>query len=194
MIAVIDYGTGNIESVENALGRLGAEYTVTASPEVILGAERVILPGVGEAAMAMAMLRERGLVDVIRAIERPALGICIGMQLMCAHSEEGDVDCIGIFDSRVEKFRPGRGIKIPHMGWNDIYDLRTPLFRGIEENSYVYYVHSFAAGKGEHTVAVTDYGGEFSGALARDNFYGVQFHPEKSSMVGEMILKNFLEL
>jgi len=193
MIAVIDYDTGNLESVTNALGRLEAEYIITSSGDEILRADRVLLPGVGEAATAMAKLRERGLVEVIRAIKAPALGICIGMQLMCASSEEGNAECIGIFDNVVRKL-DAPGLKIPHIGWNDIYNLKSPLFRGVDENTYVYYVHSYAADVNADTIAVTNYGADFSGALARDNFYGVQFHPEKSAAAGERILKNFLEL
>ncbi|MCC8088070.1 MAG: imidazole glycerol phosphate synthase subunit HisH [Rikenellaceae bacterium] len=193
MITIIDYGTGNLESVKNALNRLDAEYILTSDHEAIRGSDRVLLPGVGEACMAMEKLRERGLVEVIRNLAQPVLGICIGLQLLCSHSEESNTECIGIFENKVKKFMSDT-LKIPHMGWNDIYELRTPLFKGVDEHSYVYYVHSYAAEKNENTIAVTDYGIEYSGALHKNNFYGVQFHPEKSSVIGEKILKNFLEL
>lgn len=193
MIAVIDYDTGNLCSVANALGRLGAEYTITSSPEEIRSADRVLLPGVGEASGAMARLRERGLPEVVRSLTRPVLGICIGVQLLCRHSEEGDTECLGIFDNEVRRFdRPG--LKVPHMGWNSIGTLRSPLFEGVDEDAYVYYVHSFAPTVNGDTIAVTDYGGLFSAAIRRGNFFGTQFHPEKSASVGERILKNFLEL
>lgn len=200
MIAVIDYGTGNLCSVRNALGRLGAEYRVTSDRKEILGADRVLLPGVGEAASAMAALRSVGLDEVLKSLTCPVLGICIGLQLMCAGSEEGDTECMGIFDARVRRFRfdeelrRRQGLKIPHMGWNTIYGLKTPLFKDMDEGAFIYYVHSYAPELTGQTIAVTDYGVEFSAALGRDNFYGTQFHPEKSGSVGERILKNFLEL
>ncbi len=193
MIAVVDYDTGNLYSVASALGRLGAEYRITASPGEIRAAERVLLPGVGEASSAMAKLRERGLVDVIRSLTQPVLGICIGVQLMCRSSEENDTECMGIFDHRVRRFDLP-GMKVPHMGWNSIENLRTGLFEGIAEGDYVYYVHSFAPEVGAGTIATTTYGLPFSAAIARDNFYGTQFHPEKSESVGERILHNFLKL
>ena len=193
MIAIVDYSTGNLCSVENALGRLGAEYVVTSDEKVIMSADRVLLPGVGEAAGAMARLRERGLDSVIKTLTQPVLGICIGVQLMCRHSAEGDTECMGIFGNDVLKF-DNNTVKVPHIGWNTIGSLKTRLFEGIDEGSYVYYVHSYAPTVSEETIAVTDYGVEFSGALNRDNFYGTQFHPEKSGGVGEAILKNFLKL
>ena len=193
MIAVIDYDTGNLRSVANALGRLGAEYTLTSSPDEIRSADRVLLPGVGEASSAMAKLRERGLVEVIRSLTQPVLGICIGVQLLCRHSEENDTECLGIFENEVRRFDLP-GLKVPHMGWNSINGLRTPLFDGIDEGAYVYYVHSFAAELCPATIATTDYGGGFSAALHRDNFYGTQFHPEKSGATGARIIQNFLTL
>ncbi len=193
MIAVIDYDTGNLCSVANALGRLGAEYKLTASAEEIRSAERVLLPGVGEASNAMHNLRQRGLVEVIRSLKQPVLGICIGVQLLCRHSEESDTPCIGVFENEVRRF-DSAALKVPHMGWNTIRDLRTPLFDGIDEGAYVYYVHSFAPTVNADTIAVTDYGVEFSAAISRGNFYGTQFHPEKSASVGERILQNFLKL
>lgn len=193
MIAVIDYDTGNLCSVANALARLGAEYKITASPAEITTADRVLLPGVGEASSAMQKLRERGLVEVVRALKQPVLGICIGVQLLCSHSEEGDTECIGIFENRVRKFDVP-GLKVPHMGWNSIEGLRSPLFEGMHGGEYVYYVHSYAPEIGEGTIATTHYGTDFSAAIHRDNFYGAQFHPEKSAAVGEKILGNFLKL
>lgn len=193
MIAVIDYDTGNLRSVANALGRLGAEYTITSSPEEIRSADRVLLPGVGEASSAMAKLRERGLVDVIRSLTQPVLGICIGVQLLCRHSEENDTECLGIFENEVRRFDLP-GLKVPHMGWNSINGLHSPLFQGIDEGAYVYYVHSFAPTLNEDTIATTEYGIPFSAAIARGNFFGTQFHPEKSASIGERLLQNFLKL
>ncbi|MFI3316738.1 MAG: imidazole glycerol phosphate synthase subunit HisH [Rikenellaceae bacterium] len=194
MIAVIDYDTGNLRSVANALSRLGAEFCVTDDAAVIKAAERVLLPGVGQAASAMAKLRERGLVDVIPSLTQPVLGICIGVQLMCRHSEEGDVQCMGIFDSDVRKFSSDMGLKVPHMGWNSIEGLRSPLFEGVDEGSYIYYVHSFAPTLSSQTIATTNYGIDYSAALQSGNFFGTQFHPEKSGSVGEKILSNFLKI
>ena len=196
MIAIIDYDTGNLRSVCNALDRIGAEYVLTDDPKVISQADRVLLPGVGEASSAMTKLHERGLCDVIRRLKVPVLGICIGMQLMCRHSEEGDVDCLGIFDSVVRKFQAdsASGVKVPHMGWNEISQLRTGLFDGLSEGDFVYFVHSFAADVCTDTIAVSDNGRLFSAAMNRGNFYGAQFHPEKSGDVGETILRNFMKL
>lgn len=198
MIAVVDYDTGNLRSVAEALHRLGAEFTLTGDPAQLRQAERVILPGVGEAASAMAKLRERGLDEVIPRLEVPVLGVCIGMQLLCQWSEEGDTACLGIFSARVGRIpattREGARLKVPHVGWDTIEGLRTPLFDGIDEGAYVYYVHSYAAGRCEATAATTDYGVAFSAALVRDNFFGVQFHPEKSGRTGARILENFLNM
>ena len=196
MIAIIDYDTGNLRSVCNALDRIGAEYCLTDDPAVIAQADRVLLPGVGEASSAMEKLQERGLCDVIRSLKVPVLGICIGMQLMCRHSEEGNVDCLGIFDSSVRRFEacPQKGVKVPHMGWNGIRSLRTPLFDGLSDGEFVYFVHSFAADVCQDSMAVSENGREFSAGLHKDNFYGVQFHPEKSGEVGERILRNFMRL
>lgn len=192
MIAVIDYDTGNLRSVTNALSRLGADFTITSSPGIILQADRVLLPGVGEASSAMQKLADRGLVETIRSITSPVLGICIGMQLLCARSEEGHAECVGIFPNEVKRLK-APGLKVPHMGWDTIEGLRTPLFDGIAQGDYVYYVHSFAPTVGPYTIATTTYGEEFSAALGRDNFFGTQFHPEKSASVGEHILANFLK-
>ena len=196
MIAIIDYDTGNLRSVCNALDRIGAEYVLTDDPAVIAQADRVLLPGVGEASSAMQKLQERGLCEVIKALKVPVLGICIGMQLMCRHSEEGNVDCLGIFDAQVQKFEadPSQGVKVHNMGWNSITDLRTGLFEGLSEGEFVYFVHSFAADVCEDTIAVSENGRRFSAALRKGNFYGAQFHPEKSGDVGERILKNFMNL
>ena len=196
MIAIIDYDTGNLRSVCNALDRIGAEYVLTDDPQVIAGADRVLLPGVGEASSAMRKLQERGLCDVIKSLKVPVLGICIGMQLMCRHSEEGNVDCLGIFDSIVRKFDAdsSAGVKVPHMGWNSVTQLKTGLFDGLSDGDFVYFVHSFAADVCEDTIAVSDNGRSFSAAMNKDNFYGAQFHPEKSGEVGENILRNFMKL
>lgn len=194
MVTIIDYGTGNLRSVTNALERLDAEYTLTADPDTIRRAERVLLPGVGEAATAMAQLRGKGLADTLKNLTCPVLGICLGMQLLCAHSEEGDTVCLGIFPNRVRKFPADAGVKVPHVGWNSIRNLRSPLYRDMEEGEYVYYVHSYAAEVNECTAAVTDYGEPFSGSLYKDNFFGCQFHPEKSGAAGSRILANFLSL
>ena len=196
MIAIIDYDTGNLRSVCNALDRIGAESVLTDDPAVIAEADRVLLPGVGEASSAMAKLQERGLCEVIKSLTVPVLGICIGMQLMCRHSEEGDVDCLGIFDACVRKFDadPSAGVKVPHMGWNALTELRTDLFAGVSEGDFVYFVHSFAADVCQDSIAVSDNGRRFSAAMRKGNFYGAQFHPEKSGDVGETILRNFMNL
>ena len=194
MIAIIDYKMGNLRSVENALKRLGAEFCVTADPAVIRAADKVLLPGVGNAAEAMHNLREAGLVEVIRSLRRPVLGICVGMQVMCRHSEEGDVECLNIFDARVKRFKPAPDLKVPHMGWNQIGNLETKLFKGLEGGSYVYFVHSYYPELCPDTIATARHGVMFSAALKYENFYGTQFHPEKSGDVGERIIENFLKL
>ncbi len=196
MIAIVDYKAGNIRSVENALKRLGSKYVLTTDPETILCADHVILPGVGEASSAMKALKDTGLIPLIKSLTQPVLGICIGMQLMCDSSEEGGTECMGIFTPKVSRFPEIPGVKIPHTGWDTISGLRGPLFKNIPEDSFVYYVHSYSAGIfiGQ-TAAVTEYAGfRFSGALQRDNFFGTQFHPEKSGSVGAEILRNFIEL
>ena len=194
MVAIIDYKMGNLRSVENVLKRLGAEFCVTADAAVIRAADRVLLPGVGNAAEAMHNLREAGLVEVIRSLRRPVLGICVGMQVMCRHSEEGDTPCLGIFDSRVKRFEPTAELKVPHMGWNKIGNLESKLFKGLEGGSYVYYVHSYYPELCPDTIATSTHGVMFSAALKYENFYGTQFHPEKSGDVGERIIENFLKL
>ena len=195
MIALVDYDAGNIKSVGNALERLGADYVLTSDPEVLKSASKVIMPGVGAAAAAMQSLEQKGLCDIIRTIRKPVLGICVGMQIMCRKSEEGDVDCLGIFDSFVKRFPDEAGVKVPHMGWNSISNLDGKLFRGIDGGSFVYFVHSYFPTLGTDTIATCRHGSTmFSAALKYENFYGTQFHPEKSGGVGEAILKNFLAL
>lgn len=194
MIAVIDYDTGNICSVKNALSRVGAEYVLTADADVIRSADKVLLPGVGDASVSIANLRLKGLDQVVMSLRQPVLGICVGMQIMCRHSEEGDADCLGIFNTDVKHFIPSPAVKIPHMGWNVITQLKSPLFDGIDDGSFVYYVHSFYPELCEQTIAQSEHGIRFSGSLSNGNFYGTQFHPEKSGVTGERILKNFLKL
>lgn len=197
-LVIIKYNAGNIQSVLYALERLGVEALVTDNEALIRSADKVIFPGVGEASSAMHYLKERGLDTLICSLQQPVLGICLGMQLMCRYSEENDTSCLGIFEEQVIKFRQPADLttkyKIPQIGWNNIYDLKTPLFKDVAENSYCYFVHGYYAALGEHTIATTDYVQPYSSALHRDNFYGVQFHPEKSADVGESILRNFLQL
>ena len=194
MIAIVDYKMGNLRSVENALKRLGAEFTVTSDADVIRSADRVLMPGVGNAAEAMENLRNAELVNVIRSLRRPVLGICVGMQVMCRHSEEGNVDCLNLFDARVKRFSPSADLKVPHMGWNTIGNLESKLFKGIEGGEYVYFVHSYYPELCTDTIATSRHGVMFSAALKYENFYGTQFHPEKSGDVGERIIENFLRL
>lgn len=195
MIAIIDYGMGNLRSVENALHRLGAEYSLTRCPEEIRRADRVLLPGVGHAAKALAHLRESGLAELIPNLRRPVLGICVGLQVLCRHSEEGDCEGLGVFDTFVRRFADSLGAKVPHMGWNSIGNLDGKLFRGMKGGSFVYYVHSFYPALCPDTIATTRHGDcLFSAALKYENFYATQFHPEKSGEVGEQILQNFLTL
>ena len=194
MIAIVDYKMGNLRSVENALKRLGAEFCVTSEEEVIRAADRVLLPGVGNAAEAMENLKKANLVEVIRSLRRPVLGICVGMQVMCRHSEEGDVECLNIFDARVRRFTPSAELKVPHMGWNRIGNLESKLFSGLDGGSYVYFVHSYYPELCPDTIATSQHGVMFSAALKYENFYGTQFHPEKSGDVGERIIENFLKL
>lgn len=192
-IVIIKYNAGNIQSVLYALERISMEAVVTDDHEQIKNADKVIFPGVGEASSAMRYLKERGLDEVIKNLTQPVLGICLGMQLMCKYSEENDTECLNIFNEEVRRFNPplGDGGKVPQIGWNNIYDLKTDLFKEVADNSYCYFVHGYYAALGEHTIATTDYVQPYSSGLYRDNFYGVQFHPEKSAKVGEQILKNF---
>ena len=191
-IAIIDYGAGNIQSIQFALNRLGFEGILTNNPSEIRSAEKVIFPGVGEASSAMKKLKNSGLNELIPTLKQPVLGICLGMQLMCNHTEESDTKGLGIFDTNVIRF--SNQVKVPHMGWNTIYNLESALFAGIKDNEFMYLVHSFYVPLYENTIAMTNYELEYSTALQRNNFYGVQFHPEKSGMAGEQILKNFLAL
>ena len=192
MIAIIDYNAGNISSVQNALNRLGYDSIITRDKDEILNAEKVILPGVGEASSAMSHLKKYALDELIKELKQPFLGICLGMQLMCNSSEEGNTDCLRIFDSDVKLFPPKE--KVPHMGWNDLTALKGDLFENIKPLDDVYFVHSYYAEICRDTAAQCDYILPFSAALQKDNFYATQFHPEKSADVGELLLKNFLEL
>jgi len=195
MIVIVNYDAGNIKSVSCALDRLGAEYLLTDDPAEIAAASKVILPGVGNAAEAMQSLRAKGLDKLIPTLRKPVLGICVGMQIMCGHSEEDDAQCLGIFDTEVRRFPADPEAKVPHMGWNSISNLDSKLFRGIEGDSYVYFVHSYCPGLCPDTIATCRHGKTmFSAALKYENFYGTQFHPEKSGGTGEAILKNFLAL
>lgn len=191
-IAIVKYNAGNIQSVAFALERLGENGTITNDPEIIEKADRVIFPGVGEASSAMKFLREKGLDEVIRNLNQPVLGICLGLQLMCASSEENNTTCLNLFPVKVKKFNTD--LKIPHVGWNQVYNLRSSLFKGIEEGSYFYFVHSFYAEMSSQTIAETEYGNRFSAAMQFNNFIATQFHPERSGKNGEKILKNFLKL
>lgn len=191
-VAIVKYNAGNIYSVVNALTRLGVKPLLTDDAEQLQKADRVLFPGQGEARGAMKYLKDRRLDEVIRSLRQPVFGICVGQQLLCRHSEEGDVDCIGIFDAEVKRFSPTRNDeKVPCMGWNQLYDVKGSLF---QEKSYVYFVHSYYVPICADTAATADYILPYSAALHKDNFYACQFHPEKSGSVGEQILKNFLEL
>ena len=192
---IIQYNAGNIQSVLYALERIGMTAVVTDDPRLIQTADKVIFPGVGEASTAMQYLKERNLDKLIPQLKQPVLGICLGMQLMCQHSEENNTPCLGIFEEQVHQFSTAEPmLKIPQMGWNNICDLETDLFTSVPENSFAYFVHGYYATLGAHTIAKTDYILTYSAALQKDNFYGVQFHPEKSAMIGEQIIKNFIAL
>lgn len=201
-VAIIKYNAGNVQSVQYALQRLGIESVVTDDAAVIRSADKVIFPGVGHAAPAMQYLREKQLDKLIVLLEQPVLGICLGLQLMCKHSEEGDTTCLGIFDEAVKLFIPspsllgkvGEGPKVPQIGWNNIYNFKSVLFDGLNEGDFVYTVHSYYAALGNETAATTDYTLPYSAALQKNNFYAVQFHPEKSGLVGATILKNFISI
>lgn len=194
-IVIIKYNAGNIFSVEHAFKRLGIEAVVTGDKELIRKADKVIFPGVGEASSTMQHLQQTGLDKLIPDLKQPVLGICLGMQLMCSRSEEGNVDCLNIFDTEVKRFVPQKHEdKVPHMGWNTISNVKSDLFDISLENQFVYFVHSYYVAISEHTAAVTDYIHPFSAAMHKENFYATQFHPEKSGSVGENILKNFLKI
>ena len=194
-LSIIQYNAGNIQSVLYALERLGVTATVTDDPAFIQASDKVIFPGVGEASTAMAYLKERNLDQLIVSLKQPVLGICLGMQLMCQHSAENDTNCLGIFEEQVLAFKATEKTnKVPQMGWNNIINLKTDLFNGVPENSFAYFVHGYYAGLGVNTISTTDYIQAYSSGLHKDNFYGVQFHPEKSAEVGEQIIQNFLSL
>lgn len=192
-IIIIKYNAGNIQSVLFALERIGVNATVTDKIDEIQSADKIIFPGVGEASSAMRYLKERNLDKVITNATQPLLGICLGLQLLCRHSEENNTPCLNVFDVAVKRFQSSE-MKVPHMGWNTINHLKNPLFNGVKNNSYCYFVHSYYAALHENTIATSAYANEFSSALHKSNFYGVQFHPEKSADVGELILKNFIQL
>jgi glutamine amidotransferase len=191
-LAIIKYNAGNIRSVTFALERIGIQGIVTDDIAEISAADKVIFPGVGEASSAMNYLKKRKLDVLITSLKQPVLGICLGMQLMCGHSEEGDTACLGIFDQQVKKF--DQQLKVPQIGWNRISELKSPLFANINNEEYMYFVHSYYVELGAHTIAATDYGLTYSSALHKDNFYAVQFHPEKSSRSGQEVLENFIRL
>jgi glutamine amidotransferase len=194
-VAIIKYNAGNIRSVDYALRRIGVVPTITAEPELIRKADKVIFPGQGEAHTTMSYLREHHLDELIMSLKQPVLGICIGMQLLCRHSDEGDVDCMGIFDAEVKRFLPTRHEdKVPHMGWNTIGQLKSALFDGVEEESFAYFVHSYYVPLCKDMAATTQYIVPFTAAMHKDNFFATQFHPEKSGSTGEMILRNFLNM
>jgi glutamine amidotransferase len=191
-LTIIKYNAGNIRSVLYALERIGVQAEVTDDHEKIRKSDKVIFPGVGEASSAMNSLRQNNLDKLIKELRQPVLGICVGMQLLCKHSEENDTNCLGVIPVQVKKFNAQPEIKVPQIGWNSIYNLRTPLFKGIPEQSFIYNVHSYYAEDSKYTIARCTYGLEYAAAVQKDNFYGVQFHTEKSAGIGEQILKNFL--
>ena len=192
-IAVIKYNAGNIQSVRYALERLGVDFLVTDEPEEITSADKVIFPGVGEASTTMAFLRQKKMDQLIVSLKQPVLGICLGMQLMCRHSDENNTICLGIFDETVRKFTPERELKVPHIGWNSLLNVSGWLSQELE-NQFVYFVHSYFVPVNQHTVAQTEYGSSFSAAMKKNNFYAVQFHPEKSAKMGERVLQSFLNV
>lgn len=191
-VAIIKYNAGNVHSVASALRRLDIEPVITDDTNVLMSADKIIFPGVGEASTAMNYLREKKLDRLIPTLEQPFLGICLGLQLMFESSEENDTTCLGIFQGKVKKFN--EDLKIPHMGWNDFVEVKSPLFQGISDDEYVYFVHSYYAPVTENSIAITDYGVKFSAAMARDNFFATQFHPEKSGKIGAKILENFVKI
>jgi glutamine amidotransferase len=197
-VAIIKYNAGNVRSVAFALDRLGVDYIITDDADELRAADKVIFPGVGEASSAMKYLKERKLDEVIKALKQPFLGICLGMQLMCTHSEEGDTECLGIFDQKVKLFPAEiagqEKIKVPHIGWNSIGDAKSEILNGLKEKPYMYFVHSYYVELGEGTIATTNYGLDYSSAIQKDNFYAVQFHTEKSGDEGQTILENFIKL
>lgn len=193
-LAIIKYNAGNIQSVLNALERLQVAAIVTDDPEAIKSADKVIFPGVGEASSAMKSLQENNLQSVIKELKQPVLGICVGMQLLCAHSEENDTECLNIIPVAVRKFTSAPGLKVPQVGWNRITDLKSGLFKDVADNSFIYNVHSYFAEDSPYTIARCQYGITYAAAVKKDNFYGVQFHTEKSAQVGDQIIQNFLDI
>ena len=191
-LKIVNYGAGNIKSIQFAFQRLGYDAVLSNNPDEIIKADKVIFPGVGEASSAMKMLRASGLEALIPKLKQPVLGICLGMQLMCNHTEEGNTKGLGIFNTNVKRF--SNNVKVPQMGWNRIKNLKSDLFKGISEKEYMYLVHSYYAEDCDETIATSDYEIDYASALENDNFFGVQFHPEKSGKIGEQLLKNFLEL
>jgi glutamine amidotransferase len=195
MIAIVKYNAGNIQSVMCALNRLGYDAVVTDDVEMIKKADKVIFPGVGEASTAMAYLESTNLIDTLKDLKKPFLGICLGMQLLCERSDENDCRCMGMFDVPVVEFDKTSGFKIPHVGWNTIYDLKSDLYKDVSENSYCYFVHTYYVPVCDYTIAKCEYAGvSFSASIKKDNFYATQFHPEKSGSIGETVLKNFLKM
>ncbi|WP_426702721.1 imidazole glycerol phosphate synthase subunit HisH [Rhodanobacter sp. Col0626] len=194
-VVLVDAGGTNIGSVRYALQRLGVDAALTSDAATIGAADKVILPGVGAAGPGMARLHELGLVELLRSLRQPVLGVCLGMQLLCAHSEEGDTECLGLIPASVRRFTEAPGLRIPHMGWNSVVAQREhPLLTGLRDDGQAYFVHSYAVPPGDWTLASSNYGGSFSAVIARDNYYGMQFHPERSAAIGAKLLKNFLAL
>ncbi|WP_407557501.1 imidazole glycerol phosphate synthase subunit HisH [Winogradskyella sp. 4-2091] len=191
-LSIVNYGAGNIKSIQFAFKRLGVEAVLSNNPDEIIASDKVIFPGVGEASSAMKMLKESGLYQLIPTLKQPVLGICLGMQLMCNHTEEGDTKGLGIFNTEVKRF--SNKVKVPQMGWNTISNLKSDLFKDIKDNEFMYLVHSYYVENCDESIATSNYELEYASALENDNFYGVQFHPEKSGKTGEQILKNFIEL
>ncbi|MEC7876973.1 MAG: imidazole glycerol phosphate synthase subunit HisH [Bacteroidota bacterium] len=190
-VAIVDYGVGNIKSIQHSLDRIGVNHTYTMDKEEIISAEKVVFPGVGDASYAMKQLKNQNLDKLIPNLKQPFLGICLGMQLMCNYSEEGDTSCLGIINTSVKKFNSNNN-KIPQIGWNNIKNLKTDLFKGITENEFMYFVHTYFVPKSTYTISESSYGLNYSSAINKDNFYGTQFHPEKSGLIGEKIIKNFI--
>ncbi|MBL6592200.1 MAG: imidazole glycerol phosphate synthase subunit HisH [Flavobacteriaceae bacterium] len=190
-VAIVDYGVGNIKSIQHSLDRIGVNHTYTMAKEEIISADKVIFPGVGDASYAMKQLKNQNLDKLIPNLKQPFLGICLGMQLMCNYSEEGNTSCLGVINTRVKKFNSNNN-KIPQIGWNNIKNLKTNLFKGINENEFMYFVHTYFVPKSTYTISESLYGLNYSSAINKDNFYGTQFHPEKSGLIGEKIIKNFI--